>query len=714
MPDDQPGVLLKNELLTLFPGDQNAVILFAGNDLYSDNFLVRLEAAAIELKQSEYIEKVVNVTEVEHIEATEDGFEVSTLLGSDKRKEIKDSFKRYQYAISDQIAKGMLISDDIEVMAIMIRPDHISSTNDRLAVMSLVENTFVKHGLKQYVKAKAGPIVVEIEQYRSMIRDMLIFVPGTVFMGLILIWFMYKRLIAVLTAALVTGAVVNSALFMYVSFSLPFTMITSILSPLLASLTTAFLIHFYNHMQLASSFNYYGKERVDYAYKHIKKPAFFTALTTVLGLCSLSVSPILPIKHLGLVAAFGVTLLCFLVLWVVPKLFIVFDDKLWKKSSVNHSIIDRWLKKTVVFSVRRACWVISFFIIIFALGIPFVSNISAETNLLKFFQEGHVVIESTKLIEEKLSGVMPLEVIFYGSSRDSLKKAANLAKIDEVQKWLEKQPEVSKTTSIVNFIREMHIAFNQDVLLIDSLPSNDQLISQYFFIYDGNDIFELINREFDQTRIVISAHEHNSSKLRDIIKRMKEYLEANVTDIKWDIAGEGRLFAEQDQLLITGQLHSLITAIFLIGLMMYLLWRNAMDTFLTMLPNLSPVLGIFILMGIWGIWLDMATALIASVAIGIAVDDTIHVFHDFKKRIKKGEAVVYAIVKSFCRTGRALVVTTIILCSQFLLVSFSQSIPTSRFGLLTAFGLFLALLFDLVLLPALIVVSYHFKKVKKK
>ena len=166
------------------------------------------------------------------------------------------------------------------------------------------------------------------------------------------------------------------------------------------------------------------------------------------------------------------------------------------------------------------------------------------------------------------------------------------------------------------------------------------------------------------------------------------------------------IFAEQDELLIQGQVMSLLVAVLLIFSMMLFLWKKVSYALLTMIPNLSPIIGIFILMGIFNIWLDMATAMIASVAIGIAVDDTIHMFHGFKKRLDKGVSTVFALVQSYYKTGRAIVVTTIILCSQFLLLSFSEFIPTAHFGLLTAIGLFMALVFDLLLLPAVIVLFY--------
>ena len=133
-----------------------------------------------------------------------------------------------------------------------------------------------------------------------------------------------------------------------------------------------------------------------------------------------------------------------------------------------------------------------------------------------------------------------------------------------------------------------------------------------------------------------------------------------------------------------------------------------------MLPNLSPIIAIFIIMGIFGIWLDMATAMIASVAIGIAVDDTIHLIYGFKKRLDKGCSVLYALVQSYYKTGSAIVITTVILYSQFILVASADFIPISHFGFLTAIGLFIALVFDLVLLPSLIIIFFHKPQVRRQ
>ena len=110
-------------------------------------------------------------------------------------------------------------------------------------------------------------------------------------------------------------------------------------------------------------------------------------------------------------------------------------------------------------------------------------------------------------------------------------------------------------------------------------------------------------------------------------------------------------------------------------------------------------------MGLLGIWLDMATAMVASIAVGIAVDDTIHVYHGYISRKDAGVPSVQALVKTFNHAGRAVVTTTIILSAQFMILILSSFQPTVHFGLLTCIGLWAALVFDLLLLPAIITLT---------
>ena len=299
---------------------------------------------------------------------------------------------------------------------------------------------------------------------------------------------------------------------------------------------------------------------------------------------------------------------------------------------------------------------------------------------------------------------MTASVTFDTGARDGLKDADTLHMIRRFQHWAELQPEIDRSFGLPNFVEEMHWGFNAENPAFRTVPDDSRLISQYLLIYDGDDIHDFVDREFQHSQVALNLNVHKASEIARTLDRVREYLNENVGDrLHWEIAGNARLFADIEDLLVSGQLYSLWGALVLIFMFLLFFLRSAGAAALCMIPNLSPILLIFILMGAFGIWLDMATAMIASVAVGIAVDDTIHVYHGFRHRLARGVSPVTALARSYRHAGRAVVVTTIILSAQFLILVSSDFVPTRNFGLLTTVGLLAALLFDLLLLPALLI-----------
>ena len=134
-------------------------------------------------------------------------------------------------------------------------------------------------------------------------------------------------------------------------------------------------------------------------------------------------------------------------------------------------------------------------------------------------------------------------------------------------------------------------------------------------------------------------------------------------------------------------------------------WRSLRAAVVGMVPNVAPLYFVFVLMGAAGIHIDLATVMIAGVVLGITVDDTIHIFHGYRERLHAGASPVFAIARSFDAAGPAVLSISVLLISQFCLLGFSDFIPTSNFGWMTALGLFSGQLFELLLLPALLLLK---------
>jgi predicted RND superfamily exporter protein len=275
------------------------------------------------------------------------------------------------------------------------------------------------------------------------------------------------------------------------------------------------------------------------------------------------------------------------------------------------------------------------------------------------------------------------------------------------QRWADEQPEVDKSRSFADFVEEMHWGFHAQQAAFRAIPDDAALISQYLFVYDGTDLYDFVDEDFQVARISLSINVHGAADINRFMASLRNYLEANASEgVEWEIAGISRMFADQVDLLIDGQVKSMAGAVAIIFLLMLIQWRSLKDSLICMIPNLAPLLLIFILMGAFGIWLDVATAMIASVAVGIAIDDTIHVYHGFIHRVRQGLSPTLAMARTYQQAGRAITITTFILCTQFLLLATSSFVPVQNFGLLTSIGLMAALVFDLLLLPAILILVY--------
>jgi len=706
LPADAPSVIIDDELRRHFPSDQAILLLFEGVALYSDGFARAFRNLADELSTDPLIDDVVNMTTQDHIHGTEEGFLVEPLLNV-KKLETTRPRERLERALSDRFARRALVAEDGSAVAMLVVPVTIDSSLERLALEDRILERIEEAQLDGYLKGMAGQITTDVAQMRSMLRDNMIFIPVTTVIGLFLVWWLFHRWLAMLVAGVVIGVVVSSTVAFYVVFNQPFNLISSIIPPLLSALTVAALVHLFNGLHFASKRGLKGPARVESALREVRRPALYTALTTAAGLASLGLSPIPPIRTFGLISAAGVLLIYFIVIHLVPTIFARFDYAPWPSRKSGLAGLDVLVRKLFRIGVRYPLYVIGAVVLVLGGLLPQAANIQVETNIQEFFFPGHPVRQATDRIEDKLVGTSSLDIVFRAGEAGGLKQPRVLQGIRRFQEWVEQQPEVDKSISMADFIEEMHWGFNEEQEKYRRIPENMALISQYLLVYDGEDLFDFVDENYRLTHVSLNVNVHGANALSGLMERIRVYLEEYpVAGVEWDIAGFGRLFADQEDLLVEGQVKSLLGALGLIFLLMLLQWRSFGSALLCMVPNLSPILLIFIVMGMFGLWLDMATAMIASVAVGIAVDDTIHVYHGFISRVRRGVSPIVALVKTYRQAGRAVMITTIILSAQFLVLTLSQFVPTTHFGLLTSIGLVSALLFDLLLLPALLIVIY--------
>lgn len=701
-PADAPIIQLRESLFREFPNDEALIALFEGDELFSPAFLGALDRVAKKLESHPSVDRVLTVTTIEHIDATDDGFEVALLVDPDDLT-ARTPAEWKARVLDDEFAPGTIVSKNGQAVGLVVRPKVLKESLARRDIALALDAAIRTEKIDAYQTATAGTVAQTVEELRSLWRDSAIFIPLTFIIGLVLMWWVVGRVRPVIIGGLAMGTVVGVSVAGVVASGQPYTPITAMIPTLMAAYTTATLLHLYAAIQRGRIALLSRPERIARALSETFKPGLFNVLTTGAGLLSLLWVDIPPVQTFGLSGAIG-TFMVFLVVFIlVPPILLKWDTPRWPRRRSGLARARHVAAAVAVFSLRNSRAVLIGTLVLVLAAIPLAMQLKVESNLIKFFAPEHSISRSTDRVEARLSGVTTMEVVLTAPDRDGLKAPVTLAQIKALQTWLEKQPEIDRSFSLVEVIEEMNRAFSGEDLGDDALPTDRRLVEQLLLIYDGDDLYELVNREFQRGRIVLNLNVHGANEIGQVIARIEAHLRAHPIDgIHTEMAGWGRLFSDQEDRIVEGQIKSFSSAFLQILLLMALLFRSFRGALICLVPNLAPLFFIFVVMGVTGIALDVATVLIAGVILGITVDDTIHLYHGYLHRIQRGVSPVFAIIRSVEASGRAVIAISIILIAQFSLLGLSDFRPTAHFGMLCAVGLFAGQVFELLLMPALL------------
>lgn len=697
-----PAVLVRDKLRASFPTDELLIVAFEGDDLYTAAFLRRLHALVGDLSNHPLVERVTSITSIERIAATTDGFEVGPLIDMEQiDRQSPENIRRA--VMADRFAPGSLAARDGKLLALVVQPKLLKDSEQRRTLQTATELAIDKAGLRDHYAGNAGPITMDVAQLQSVLDDNLRFVPLTVLLALGLMWWVVGRWRPVVIGAVAMSTVILPTIALIVLSKQPYTMVTAMLPSLLAAYTSATLVHLYAAIQRGHAAHLSRGRSLDEALAHGLKPGMFNVLTTAAGLLSLVFVPMPPIQTFGIAGSVG-TLFVFVTIYgLVPPFLRHWDSQRWPLRGSGLGRFGRMAPRLAIFSMRHAKLVIAGFFVLVLVTIPMALKVEAESDLLAFFKADHPVSVHTKVIESRLSGVSTLEILLEGTGPESLLSVDKLRGIRQLQQWLEALPEVDRTVSFADLVEEMHFAMNGEDAAFRAVPPNDRLLRQYLLVYDGRDLYDFVDRAYGKARIVLSLNVHGAKALGDTVSKIQERLNTvRLPGLDAEVGGYGRLFADQSSMLINGQGLSFASAFGQIFIFMLILWRSLAASCICLLPNLAPLFFVFVLMGATGIHLDTATVMIAGIVLGITVDDTIHLFHGWRHRVRQGLSPAWAIARTFKSSGSAVMAISVLLISQFLLLATSDFRPTANFGLMTAVGLFSGQIFELLLTPALL------------
>lgn len=573
-------------------------------------------------------------------------------------------------------------------------------------------------------------------------RDVLIFYPLTLFVIASFLFLFFKNLRGIVLPLLIVTISVIWTFGIIGLSGANISLVSTILYPLILVIGFAVVLHILNRYNEEVSLylknentaifkacnhkNQKGlKSRVreeklaaiENTIKHKLAPCFWTSATTSVGFGSLGVSQIVPVAQTGLFAAAGV-MATFLVALILTPIFLSIMPIAKKavKTPYEKTFLALALGRlsSLNYKFKHPILIVS----IIAIGVSafFMTRIIAETNLREYFKKDSPIRIAHTFLEDKLSGINSVEFAIDTKEPGRLKDPEALEAIVNFQEYLLKNPKINKTISLADTVRQLNQAINEGDIAHYEIPDSRPAVAQLLLLYEqGGTLENIVDSKYSFTYVTARFDNMGSRQIRDMVDQIM--IEADTIfsrhDIKVYPIGLAWLGVTLEKYIIEGQIKSFALAMLLISVFMFFLLRSFGLGLAAIVPNLFPIIITFGFMGLSGIPINLATCMVPSIAIGIAVDDTIHFLLRYKQEMQNSKNDGEACRRVITTTGQAMVLTSIVLFAGFSVLLLSNFYPNVFFGELTALTMATALIGDLVVLPALLI-SFRISPIAKR
>jgi predicted RND superfamily exporter protein len=475
------------------------------------------------------------------------------------------------------------------------------------------------------------------------------------------------------------------------------TVISANFFSLLLVLTLAVIIHLIvRYRELALKIDD-KKELITQTVKQMFKPCLYTTLTTLIAFISLLISGIRPVIDFGFIMSIGVSL-AFVFAFLIFILTMHLLPKMQIKQHQNETTITTIFAN---FTHKFPKLLLTLVLILSIFTIVGISKTSVENKFINYFKDSTEISQGLSLIDEKLGGTMDLEIIFTDLGYDYFYDEFIREDIAKVHQYLENRVEVGKVLSIETLMQILTTA-------------NEGKLGGFFLNIAKNNIAEsakqqvyypYINEDTGQLRIVGRIKENTKDLNRNqLIQEIKtDLITMGFREDSFRISGMLVLYNNMLQSLFDSQIKTIGLVFVMIWLMFIILFKSIKIGTIAIIPNIIPALAIIGLMGLLGISLDLMTITIASIAIGIGVDDAIHYISRFKEEFNKTNNYETSMFNSHASIGKAMFYTSITIIIGFSVLILSNFIPSIYFGIFTGIAMLLAVVLNLTLLPKLLV-----------
>tara|TARA_Y100000748_G_scaffold38554_1_gene28545 strand:- start:156 stop:2399 length:2244 start_codon:yes stop_codon:yes gene_type:complete len=685
-----------------FDGVDNRIfLLYESDDPFSYKNLELNKKMVYAFENIEGVSKVTSLTNIELF--TEGGEYLLSPVYENIPKSIDSLNIAKERILSSDLLKNYLISEDGKVAAILIEVS--DSFNEHESRESIVKQIDELQLGTDWTWHQTGLPIIRTRYVQYMIADNITFLIPVLSMLILLLSLLFRSLVGLALPLIVVLLTIIWTLGFMTATGITINIISYIIPTLLMvvgiSDSVHFLVKYYKTLHLLGD----KREALTQSLQKIGTAIFLTSITTAIGFGALSMVNIEIVKEFGIFTAMGVFFAFIITVLFIPStLMLLGKTPKTKLEAYSRGYRVKIVKKLITIVRGHPKKIIFTGITITIIGFFGALQINPHSKLLDDLRPGNTLLEDMRLAEDRMGSVLPVEIIITVDENENFQDIQDVAVIsftDELASYISKIPEIGKVVSVSDYLKAINQAMNDGDKSFYQVPLSREIISQYMLLYDS-EFNSLINSDLTKLRIASQIKDIDSRRSAEIEKELNTYIASVIPEgITAEVTGTAFLALRTNNYLVKNLLGSFLVALIIITFLMIVLFRSVKMAFISILPNIIPMMVMAAVLGFLQIPLRPATAMTFAVAFGIAVDDTLHYLIRYRMELSK-QHYRQANDSTMLGTGIAMMSTTAILSAGFLVLILSQFTPTVEFGMLSVITIVTALIGDLTFLPALL------------
>lgn len=705
--ENDPELAYYDETIEKFASDNMEMIYIEDSNIFSYNSLTKIEEMIFELEEIEGVFSVESLFSATNFKSEDDFLNLDPFIDYIPEEQTEIETIKTD-ALNNPIVVGSLVSKSGRHMIIRLFFDDERSRDNKLFDVEMVNK--IEKVLEKYRGDfdrlfQTGNPFIKKTLFDTIKHDRQILFPLSIIILLIMLVLTVRSLHGAVLPLLTSLTSIGATIAFMNVVKIPLNILTFIIPSLIIVIgsteDTHIICEYFEGLKLLQD----RKKAIDYLSKKVGTAILITSITTFLGFFFISINKITVLRQFGIAAAFGMFINPLITVLLSPVYLRFFGPKKYKKRRENffHKAIDTISRKIALFVISRKKLIILVFIGFTGVISLFIPRIELEYDLIQNFEKKAPVRQNIDLFQENVSGINTFFLRVKSPEEGAFSRPKLLKKIDELQKELTALEGIDKVTGITDYLKLMNREMNYGNPDMFVVPASEELIYQYYLMLDPYETRSFITSGYDEVNLIITHTIASSVKLDTLLEKVNKLAVTYTGEIgSYRLTGFQLLTKESSTSIAIGTVQGVLILSVIIFILMSLLFVNIKAGFISLLSNSLPVLFSFGLMGLFKIPLNTGTCMVAIIALGLAVDDTIHLMARFKVEIQQLQDTAKGVTSCIKKEISPVSATTISLAMLFFVLMVSDLVNIKSFGLLSGLVIIFAFFCDIFFTTALL------------